>query len=74
MKMIKLHEDLPELVEFTLSNGEKMNVRHLGNRLEITLLGGRYHMLVSPQSGNMVTLIPATDDVVSELSKPLKQE
>jgi hypothetical protein len=54
----KIEQDkhIPERVSFTLDSGDRIEVDHLGDRLSVTVLGGRYMALIHPESGNKFTM------------------
>lgn len=67
---IEQETDLPELVKFRLDTGEVLNIRHLGNRIEVSLVGGSYSILAHPRSSNSLEIIPANQEMVSMLAQP----
>jgi len=63
---IERDKTLPERVEFTLINGEKIVVSHSENRLSINSLSGM-PLVVHPESSNAFSVLVGDS---SELSKP----
>jgi hypothetical protein len=53
---ITRHKHVPERISFTLDSGDQIEVDHLGDRLSVTVLGGRYMALIHPESGNKFTV------------------